>query len=320
MEAVWARLPIVASKYGGFTDYLQHGKNALLCDAGNFEEITRAIRTILTDDSLCKVFRAENAIVRERLFVSHVAEKYSELFVKEISGRRDQFREMQRHSSKKFIKHYSNFILPRDNRNHKIKASYILQNLHIKTGDRVLEIGTGTGIHADNFTKAFPEALYTGVDISPDMLETTRARIGNKGTLVLSTGDILDFPDNTFDAVYACSTLHHFKDPFVGISEALRVLKRGGHFVFLEPNRYWVKNFVHALLDRSERGLLKISRNQVDRLLQGLKVNNYTVINFLYTPPIPKAFIPFYNIIDSFQARIPLIKETSIMVGAYGEK
>jgi len=45
----------------------------------------------------------------------------------------------------------------------------------------------------------------------------------------------LDFPDNTFDIVYAANLLHHIPDPIVAIKEMHRVLKPGGKACFWDP-------------------------------------------------------------------------------------
>lgn len=48
----------------------------------------------------------------------------------------------------------------------------------------------------------------------------------------------INFPDNTFDAVYINGGLHHVL-PLLNetISEVYRILKRGGYFYFMEPNK-----------------------------------------------------------------------------------
>ena len=47
--------------------------------------------------------------------------------------------------------------------------------------------------------------------------------------------ELLAFPDNHFDLVYAYSVLHHFKDVSVIIEELHRVLKPGGMIISLDP-------------------------------------------------------------------------------------
>jgi SAM-dependent methyltransferase len=48
----------------------------------------------------------------------------------------------------------------------------------------------------------------------------------------------LDFPDDTFDIVYASNLLHHLPDPMACIQEMHRVLKPGGKACFWDPLRH----------------------------------------------------------------------------------
>jgi ubiquinone/menaquinone biosynthesis C-methylase UbiE len=48
----------------------------------------------------------------------------------------------------------------------------------------------------------------------------------------------IDFPDNTFDIVYASNLLHHIPDPTLTIQEAHRILKPGGQFCFWDPLKH----------------------------------------------------------------------------------
>src|SRR3990167_4637813 len=53
-----------------------------------------------------------------------------------------------------------------------------LERIGINPGDRVLEVGVGTGINAS----LYPQNCHvTGIDFSSSMLEKARARIGRKG-------------------------------------------------------------------------------------------------------------------------------------------
>jgi ubiquinone/menaquinone biosynthesis C-methylase UbiE len=48
----------------------------------------------------------------------------------------------------------------------------------------------------------------------------------------------LDFPDNTFDFVYASNLLHHIPDPQIAIKEMHRGLKPGGKACFWDPLKH----------------------------------------------------------------------------------
>jgi SAM-dependent methyltransferase len=108
-----------------------------------------------------------------------------------------------------------------------------------KLGDirdrKILELGCGAGEASVYFAKKGAEV--TAVDISKGMLEVVQA-VAKKHNVTLTTrqsySDRLDFPDETFDIVYAANLLHHV-DIMSTLKEASRVLKKGGMFVSWDP-------------------------------------------------------------------------------------
>src|SRR6266550_3145293 len=53
-----------------------------------------------------------------------------------------------------------------------------IQRMRIKPGERVLEVGVGTGINAPLYPS---DCLVTGIDLSSSMLEKARDRVARKG-------------------------------------------------------------------------------------------------------------------------------------------
>src|SRR5207302_7498035 len=53
-----------------------------------------------------------------------------------------------------------------------------IQRMGIRTGDRVLEVGVGTGINATLYPR---DCAVTGIDLSDSMLEKARERVARKG-------------------------------------------------------------------------------------------------------------------------------------------
>lgn len=96
-------------------------------------------------------------------------------------------------------------------------------------GLRVLEIGVGLGADHQQFAEA--GADLWGIDLTERAIEHTRQRLSAFGlTSHLAAGDAehLDFPDESFDRVYAWGVLHHSPDTLQAVTEVWRVLKRGG--------------------------------------------------------------------------------------------
>lgn len=91
----------------------------------------------------------------------------------------------------------------------------------------VLEVGCGPG--RDGEAIAAAGLAYTGVDLSPGMVEVAQA--AGLDAHVASATD-LPFGDHTFDAVWSMSTLMHLDDAELeaALSEIVRVLVPGGLF------------------------------------------------------------------------------------------
>lgn len=91
-------------------------------------------------------------------------------------------------------------------------------------GDRVLDVGTGTGAVAA--AASAPGAIVTGVDPSLPMLMAARRR----GIPRLCAGALphLPFADGCFDVVLSAFVMTHLDDPDAAAVEMRRVLRPGG--------------------------------------------------------------------------------------------
>jgi phosphatidylethanolamine/phosphatidyl-N-methylethanolamine N-methyltransferase len=124
-----------------------------------------------------------------------------------------------------------------------------IQRMGIKAGDRVLEVGVGTGINASLYPQ---DCVVTGIDLSEPMLEKARERVVRKGLtnirlLAMDAAD-LKFPDNAFDIVYAPYVISVVPDPVAVVREMRRVCRPGGRLVIL--NHFRGTNRLGAWLDR----------------------------------------------------------------------
>jgi len=126
---------------------------------------------------------------------------------------------------------------------------HAIQRMGIRAGDRVLEVGVGTGINAALYPRT---CSVTGIDLSGPMLEKARDRVARKGLrnvrLVEMDAADLKFADGTFDIVYAPYLISVVPDPIAVAREMRRVCKPGGRIVVL--NHFRSNNRLLAWIER----------------------------------------------------------------------
>ena len=103
-----------------------------------------------------------------------------------------------------------------------------IELLDVQPGERVLIVGCGTGLDLELLPKG---CAITAIDLTPAMVEKTRARASALGlTIDARAMDAakLDFADASFDCVLLHLILAVVPDPHATAREASRVLRRGG--------------------------------------------------------------------------------------------
>jgi len=95
-------------------------------------------------------------------------------------------------------------------------------------GERVLEIGCGTGCDLLQFAKHGADAV--GIDITSEHIRLARERVGNLAQVLYGDGTNIPFQDASFDYVYSHGVLHHLDQPRRMVEEIFRVLRPGGRF------------------------------------------------------------------------------------------
>lgn len=126
----------------------------------------------------------------------------------------------------------------------------------IPPGARILELGAGR----DNHTSSFLAQLGCLQGLDPDPLVLTNPALTSAAVL---RGSRFPFEDMAFDACVSNYVVEHVEDPVSHLSEAARVLKPSGVYVFRTPNRYHyvavasalTPHWIHERLANQLRGL-----------------------------------------------------------------
>jgi ubiquinone/menaquinone biosynthesis C-methylase UbiE len=109
----------------------------------------------------------------------------------------------------------------------------LINQATISPGDRVLEIGCGTGNLAILIKRLNPAAQVVGLDPDPKALARARWKAQRRGSEIQfdqGFSEELPYPDASFDRVFSAFMLHHVKPDAkpVSLREAFRVLKPEG--------------------------------------------------------------------------------------------
>jgi phosphatidylethanolamine/phosphatidyl-N-methylethanolamine N-methyltransferase len=121
----------------------------------------------------------------------------------------------------------------------------------IAPGDRILEVGVGTGINASLYPS---DCHVTGIDLSTSMLDKARERVARQSLrnirLLEMDASALTFADDAFDIVYAPYLVSVVPDPVKVVREMRRVCRPGGRIIILNHFRS-----ANPILSRVERAI-----------------------------------------------------------------
>jgi ubiquinone/menaquinone biosynthesis C-methylase UbiE len=104
--------------------------------------------------------------------------------------------------------------------------------VELSGGERVLDVGCGTGLLLERLAERGLGLELHGIDATPEMLGRARRRLGQRALLRLGSADRLPYPDATFDLVTSTSVLHLLGGRHdAALADWARVLSPGGRLV-----------------------------------------------------------------------------------------
>jgi len=106
-------------------------------------------------------------------------------------------------------------------------AAGVLELLDPKPGERILDLGCGTGHLTGKIAEGGIEVI--GVDRSPEMIAQAREKYPALRFELMDARELA--VDGRFDAVFSNATLHWIKEPERVIAGIAKLLKPGGRFV-----------------------------------------------------------------------------------------
>jgi len=132
----------------------------------------------------------------------------------------------------------------------------VVQALGLRPGDRVLEVGVGTGLSLPLYPR---DVRITGIDVSREMLEKARRRVSqrrlaNVEALLEMDAERMSFPDASFDKIVAMYVVSVVERPDKLLEELHRVCRPHGE-IYLVNHVRSDNRFIAAV----EKGLARFS-------------------------------------------------------------
>lgn len=124
--------------------------------------------------------------------------------------------------------------------------AYLVESLAWDGRGMLLDIGAGSGSLVIKAAKRFPQGKFKAIDFWGGGWEYSRSlceanakaeHVDERIAFIKASASKLPFADETFDAAVSCLTFHEVMDEpdkRMVLAEAFRVLKKGGHFAFMD--------------------------------------------------------------------------------------
>jgi ubiquinone/menaquinone biosynthesis C-methylase UbiE len=126
-----------------------------------------------------------------------------------------------------------------------ITRSRLVEALEPRPGERILEVGPGTGYYTLDIAGRIAPGTLDMFDIQQEMLDHTMRRAAEAGlaNLIATQGNAEELPydDGAFDAAFLVTVLGEIPDQHAALRELARVIRPGGRLVvgelFADPHR-----------------------------------------------------------------------------------
>ncbi len=129
------------------------------------------------------------------------------------------------------------------------RQRHVIQNLDLRPGQRILDVGVGTGFSLPLYPA---HVQVVGVDLSGQMLREAQKRVRKERlshvTLMEMDACRLAFPDDAFNVVIAAFVISVVPDPIRMMAEVKRVSKPDGQIVII--NHFQSENPLMARLEK----------------------------------------------------------------------
>lgn len=116
---------------------------------------------------------------------------------------------------------------------------YLVEQAHLESGQKVLDLGCGTGTLTIQIKQFLPQIELFGLDGDPAVLRIAREKAATANVNIRWEEGLayhLPYPAASFDRVISCLMIHHLTAPnkLKAFQEVFRILKPSGEFHLLD--------------------------------------------------------------------------------------
>ena len=138
------------------------------------------------------------------------------------------------------------------------KLKRMAKRLHINSGSKVLDVGTGTGVFISFLLNEMGgDGQVVALDFAEEMLRKAQAK-GFNGDIDYLCADVVNIPlaDEVFDVIVCYSSFPHFQDKPRALAEMSRVIKDDGRLLICHTSSRGAINEIHRQIPAVQNDII----------------------------------------------------------------
>jgi ubiquinone/menaquinone biosynthesis C-methylase UbiE len=165
----------------------------------------------------------------------------------------------------------------------------VVDSLEILPGDRIADIGSGSGYFALPLSKAVgPAGKVYAVDVDSKMNEYLAERVKKEGygniEIILAKYDDPLLPESGVGLIFICNTYHHLEDRVNYFTTVKKYLRTNGRVAIIDFNGkgflgWFLKIFGHGASSKTIKSEMESAGYRLDREFDFLPFQNFLVFS-----------------------------------------
>lgn len=140
----------------------------------------------------------------------------------------------------------------------------VIEELEKEPFNDLLDCGCGPAPMLRLLHEKYPQKHYTGIDLTPEMIEMARSKNMKDVELVVGDCEKLPFDSESYDVVICCHSFHHYPNVQDFFDSVYRVLRPGGRLILRDmtartaPVRWFFNNVEMPIINLTGYGDVRV--------------------------------------------------------------